>query len=407
MNKYITLLSTWAVVTQARFLKGAVNFPEDMSANPDYEYMRQLGISPEVEFDLMVKHGLDPRKGMIDLHGFSGEVQIEAMTEALENDEEREASLLSICTAIERLFTGEIFCTCNNPLLALGVIEFDCSYAREIGRREISYTPSFQGAFVYRIFAMQYGFTGSACGDGFRYYTQSLDLDLLIGDVCFVYDLIASFSRETGLTVGLAGCSVVFGFFGKCSTCTPCTTPNGGLGIDLDCELLNDNGAGFCIPLALPFSRSSGRVDGATIFDMVDFTNLFKAAEAKAIADRAAASNGKGNNNAITTVTPPVQAPIGQPPAQAPVSQSKNKKDKNNGTTTTTTTTTTTSSSSSTSSTNSPPNIDDMAPNRRPNTDINDVTPVVSNNGDSPDSTVASNPTFWDKAKNFLNGLLN
>jgi hypothetical protein len=95
-----------------------------MSVNPDYQFFKELGISPE--FELMAKNGIDPRDGVIVIESLSGKVELEQLGFEMEGGGGRENFLLNLCGTIENFFSGTVFCTCNNPLLNLGVISFDC-----------------------------------------------------------------------------------------------------------------------------------------------------------------------------------------------------------------------------------------------------------------------------------------
>lgn len=312
-TKVLLLLATAMGITHAKHLKGFADLGEDMSTNPDYENLKQLGLSsPDVQFDLAVKEGVNPSDAEIDINSFKGEVQVEDM--GLAANEDREAQFLSICKGIERLFTGEVLCTCNNPILNIGTIEFDCKYLREVSRRELSFTPQYKGTFVYRLFAIDYKFTGRTCAGEVFYYSQRVRSELNLGNFCVSYDLIANFNRDRGLTVGLTGCDVTLGLgLGTCKTCSPCTTSSGGPGFKLDCSWVTQQGGRSCIPLGLPIGRSSGRTDGANFFSGLNLSRAIANAEAEFLAQQQAAAAGSMNTAAMNAPAPtprPTPAPV-------------------------------------------------------------------------------------------------
>jgi hypothetical protein len=255
MKTALILLATMSLAqSQATIRTTIVDFPEDMSMNPDYQFLKELGISPEFEFELMVKNGIDPRDGVIDVDSFSGEVELSELDFDMEEEGgDRQEFLLNLCGAIENLFSGTVFCTCNNPLLQLGVISFDCDYMRDYTVAGLTFTPSYFGIFQFRVFALQISFRAGICLDGLNVFVADVG-DVNLGDFCLALDVTVGFSPGNGLQTSIDECTLQAGVFFSCSVCSPCETPAGGVGVALICDIATTVP---CIPISIPFTRTT------------------------------------------------------------------------------------------------------------------------------------------------------
>jgi hypothetical protein len=288
MKTAVILLATLSLAqVQAQTLRtNIVDFPEDMSMNPDYQFLKELGISPELEFELMVKNGIDPRDGVIDVDSFSGEVELSELDFDVEEGGDRQEFLLNLCGAIENLFSGTVFCTCNNPLLQLGVISFDCDYMRDFTVAGLTFTPSYFGIFQFRVFALAISFRDGICMDDLNVFVEGVG-DVNLGDFCLAIDVVAGFSPGNGFQVRIEECVVQAGFLFSCASCSPCPLPNGGLGVALICDIATTVP---CIPISIPFVRDTGLgkvgglIKGNEFFDYFDL----KPAVNQLIADKQA-----------------------------------------------------------------------------------------------------------------------
>lgn len=188
---------------------------------------------------------------------YSGSMEIPEFS----SEGEREAFLDGACTGIERLFGSTVECLCTAEILA-GTLSFDCDTLRDVTiRQNIIYTPSFNGIFSVALLPLDTSFGVGYCLDGFTITIEQAPMPLNVGDVCFKgkVKLDADLNSTTPLvTPSLESCTFTAGSFGECEACEPCTTSDGQTGFSVTCDFVE---VAACVPLALPVSRSSRRVN--------------------------------------------------------------------------------------------------------------------------------------------------
>lgn len=187
---------------------------------------------------------------------FSGTVELPEFS----TEEEREALLNgAVCTGIERLLGGTVACECTPEILA-GSLTFDCDSLRDVTiRQNIIYTPSFNGLFTLSLAQADVSFGVGYCLDGFTVTIDQAPIPINAGDVCFSGRVkLDAFGDNRFLTPSLESCTFSAGNFGVCEACEPCTTVGGRPGFSVTCDFVE---VASCVPLLLPISRSSRRVN--------------------------------------------------------------------------------------------------------------------------------------------------
>lgn len=188
---------------------------------------------------------------------YTGSVEIPELS----NESEREAFMDAACTGIERLLGGTVACECT-PEIMSGTLSFDCDSYRDVTlRQNVLYTPSFTGVFSVALLPMDVSFGVGYCLDGFILTIEEAPMPLNLGDICFKgkVRLDADLNTTTPLvTPSLESCTFTAGTFGECEACEPCTTADGQTGFSVTCDFVE---VAACVPLAIPVSRNSRRVD--------------------------------------------------------------------------------------------------------------------------------------------------
>jgi hypothetical protein len=261
-------LLTTLSLTQAHLRGDVVNFPNDQSMNPDLDSIKAHAMGPDLEFELLVAQGIDPKSDDLDVDNLSGEI-------ALFDEEGVDREMIpSICGTIENLFSYNVVCTCT-PQLALALVRFECEYIAPLEVNVLTFRPSYNGVFIFRLLQVEFKFSAGLCANDFLVFTEEYG-NLNFGDMCISLDYTLTYSRKTGLKSEISDCNVQGGFYISCEVCSPCITESGGQGVALTCST---GSAIPCLPINLPFIRDSEPVTGEDFFVGIDVTEAVEVAK--------------------------------------------------------------------------------------------------------------------------------
>ena len=157
---------------------------DDMSTSPDYDFLKEQGLDPEAEFDMVIRNGMEVADGKLMVKSYKGEVQFQDLQAMAELTDREDLTGLTnrLCNVVEGTFSGMVACKCEVQIL--GLVSFNCKRYQDTKISIFTYTPEFAGMFTFRLFAMVYEFSGAVCAGDLAFYSEANGLDLNLGDFC-------------------------------------------------------------------------------------------------------------------------------------------------------------------------------------------------------------------------------